>query len=70
MPKVSPLQSNFNGGEFSPLAYGRVDLDRYGTGLATCLNYLPAIQGGLLRRPGTRFVNEVKYPTKNTRSAR
>jgi hypothetical protein len=57
--KVSPLQSNFNGGEFSPLLYGRVDTERYTTGLALCQNYIPTIQGGLTRRPGTYFVAEV-----------
>lgn len=67
MPKASPLQSNFNGGEFSPLLYGRVDADRYGTGLATCLNYIPVIQGGLTKRPGTKFAYEVKDSTKRTR---
>jgi hypothetical protein len=67
MPKVAPLQSNFNGGEFSPLLYGRVDTDRYGTGLATCLNYKPTIQGGLIRRPGSYYVAEVKDSTKATR---
>lgn len=59
MAKVSPLQSNFNGGEFSPLSYGRVDIERYTTGLALCQNYIPTIQGGLTRRPGTYFVAEV-----------
>lgn len=67
MPKVSPLQSNFNSGEFSPLLYGRVDTERYSTALATCLNYLPTIQGGLTRRPGCRFVAEVKDSSKSTR---
>lgn len=67
MPKASPLQSNFSGGEFSPLLSGRVDADRYGTGLATCLNYIPVIQGGLVRRPGTKFAYEVKDSTKSTR---
>lgn len=60
MPKVSPLQSNFNGGEFSPWAYGRVDSERYREGLKTCLNYVPTRQGGITRRPGTMFVAEVK----------
>lgn len=67
MPKVAPLQSNFNGGEFSPLAQGRVDADRYRIGLSTCLNYVPSIQGGLMRRPGTKFVAEVNDSSKSTR---
>lgn len=61
MPKVSPLQSNFGSGEMSPLLYGRVDSDRYKAGLKTCLNYIPMIQGSLVRRPGTEYV----FNTKN-----
>lgn len=67
MPKVSPAQTSFNGGEFSPLLYGRVDNDRYNTGLKRCLNYIPTIQGGLTRRPGTYYVNEVKDSDDSTR---
>lgn len=58
MAKASPIQSNFNGGEFSPLVQGRVDSDRYSTGLDTCKNWIPTIQGGLTRRPGSTFVAE------------
>lgn len=67
MAKVSPLQSNFGGGEFSPLLYGRVDNERYNTALSTCLNYIPMIQGGLTRRPGTMWVAPVKDSSKFTR---
>ena len=70
MPNVAPLQSNFGGGEFSPLLYGRVDAERYKTGLATCLNYVPTLQGALTRRPGTAFVSEVKTSSKATRVVR
>lgn len=61
MPKVAPLQSNFSGGEFSPHLVGRVDSDRYKSSLKTCLNYIPTVQGDLIRRPGTAFV----FPTKD-----
>lgn len=67
MPKVSPLQGNFSGGEFSPLIRGRVDLDKYRTGLDVCKNYVPLLQGPLLRRPGTKFVGEVRDSAKRTR---
>lgn len=67
MPKVSPIQNNFSAGEMSPLFFGRTDADRYKSSLATCKNYLPTIQGGLIRRPGTMFVSEVKDSTKKTR---
>ena len=59
MAKVAPIQGNFNGGEFSELVHGRVDSDRYGTGLAECKNWIPTIQGGLTRRSGTEFICEI-----------
>lgn len=55
MPKVSLLQESFTGGEFSPLAQGQVSGERYRKALGTCLNYVPTLQGPLLRRPGTKF---------------
>lgn len=68
MPKVSPIQGNFTAGELDPLVHGRAgDLDRYKQGLALCENYVPLIQGGITRRPGTFFVEEVKTSAKKTR---
>jgi len=67
MPGASPIQTSFNGGELSPLMYGRVDFDRYRSSLATCLNWIPLVQGPLTRRPGTYFCDEVKDSTKATR---
>ena len=49
MPKASPGLVSFNGGELSPLLDGRVDLDRYGAGLASCENFIPLPQGGIGR---------------------
>ena len=62
MPKVSLLQEGFNGGEFSPMAQGRVSSDRYKTGLNACLNYIPTLQGPLIRRPGTKVAAFVSNP--------
>ena len=70
MPRATWIQNNFNGGEWSPLVYGRSDLAKYKNALATCVNYIPTVQGGLTRRPGTRFVSEVKDSTKKVRLQR
>ena len=70
MAKVSPIQNNFNGGEISPLLYGRPDVDRYKTGLKTCLNFIPLVQGPVERRPGTVFMKEVKTSSAKTRIVR
>lgn len=67
MPKVSPIQNNFNSGEVSGFLDGRVDYKKYQNSLKVCLNQVPMIQGPLTRRPGTRFVNRVKYPSLATR---
>ena len=70
MSYSTPIQSNFNGGEVSPLLYGRPDLDKYGTGLKTCLNFIPLIQGPVERRPGSVHIVEVKDSSKSTRIVR
>lgn len=59
MAKASAIQTSFNSGEFSPLMYGRVDLDRYGNGLKLCRNFIPLQQGPVARRPGTQFIGPV-----------
>lgn len=70
MSKVATLQSNFNGGEVSPLVYGRPDLEKYTTGLKTCLNFIPLLQGPVMRRPGTMHIVEVADSTKAVRVVR
>ncbi len=70
MSKASPIQDNFNGGELSSLLYGRPGLDRYKTGLKTCLNFIPLVQGPVERRPGTVHIIEVKTSAKKTRVVR
>lgn len=67
MPKVSPMQTSFGGGEFSPLLNGQVDLDRYKQALEVCLNYVPSLQGGLVRRSGTMFVAPTKTASSRAR---
>lgn len=60
MPRATWVQNNFNAGEWSPLTYGRNDVSKYNNSLATCLNYVPTTQGGLTRRPGTKYVANTK----------
>lgn len=70
MPTAAFLQNAFTGGEFSPLAVGRTDSDRYKTALSTCLNYIPILLGPIVRRPGTKFVAAVKDSADTTRLVR
>jgi len=67
MPKVSHIQNSFNSGEISPLLYGRTDVGRYANGVALLKNFVPTVQGALIRRSGSRFVAEVKTSSKATR---
>src|SRR5690348_14764877 len=49
---------------------GRVDFDKYKTSLKTSLNGFGLVQGPWTRRPGTKFVREVKTSAKATRLVR
>lgn len=45
----------------------RVDFDRYPNAAKMCRNFLLLPQGGITRRPGTRFIKEVKTSANATR---
>jgi hypothetical protein len=60
MPKVSYAYSTFTAGEVSPKLFGRTDLAKYNSGAAVIENFLVQPHGGVVRRPGTRFISEVK----------
>lgn len=49
-------QTNFSGGEFSPLLYARSDLERYAFGLRRLRNFFVMKGGAAVSRPGSLFV--------------
>jgi len=57
-------QTNFLGGELSPLLWGRTDLPEFARGLRRMNNFFPTRQGMALSRPGTVVVNTAKYPSQ------
>src|SRR5574337_378167 len=57
----------FTTGEISPYMSGKVDFDKYHTACERLENFLIKAQGPLVRRPGTRYVTEVKTSSKKTR---
>lgn len=59
MPSSLP-QVSFTSGELAPSLYGRVDFNRYYTGLRSCRNFIVRPFGGIVNRPGTRFISEVQ----------
>jgi len=60
MAKSSPILNAFNAGELSPEFKGRIDLEKFRKGCERLENFLPRIHGPARKRPGSRFVNEVK----------
>lgn len=66
MARVNSLIQRFNAGELSPRLTGFVGLNKYVAGLRTCENFIPLPLGPVVRRPGTRFVAEVKNSAVRT----
>lgn len=60
-------QTNFGGGELSPLMWGRTDSPLYARGLRRCRNFFVSQEGMAVSRPGSLFVAETKLPLKRTR---
>ena len=50
------IQNNFNGGIISPVMYGRVDQQKYQSGLAGCKNFLVLPHGAVDYRNGFEYV--------------
>ena len=67
MARVHPFQTNFTAGELTPKLAGQVDFKKYSNGVETLENMQVFPQGGATRRPGTRFVAEVKNSANVTR---
>ncbi len=66
MPRASPIHTSFAAGEVSPLIEGRVDLQPFFSSCRRLRNFIASVQGPALKRPGFRFVGEVKDSTKTT----
>ena len=67
MGRINYVQSNFTAGEVSKFIYSRSELDRYANAVKLAKNVLINPQGPLSKRPGLRFVAEVKDSSKKTR---
>jgi hypothetical protein len=64
---VRTLRRSFAGGEITPELYGRLDLTKFQTGLATCRNFIVLPHGPAANRAGFEYTLEVKDSTKRTR---
>lgn len=52
------LLPGFLAGEISPMLIGRTETDQYRYGLATCENWIPSIEGPLVKRTGFAYIRE------------
>lgn len=60
MAKVQLQISNLTGGEVSPRLDGRPDVAKQRNGLKTCENFQVVVHGGVRKRPGTKYVGDLK----------
>ena len=67
MARASFAISNFTAGELSPQLDGRTDLGKYFNGAKTLENFTVYPHGGASRRPGTKFVHEIRDSDNKTR---
>ena len=65
MARFVNIQTNFTTGELDPLVRSRVDLDAYRNALETAQNVICQPQGGVTRRPGTKFITEIGGSPEN-----
>ena len=53
-----PIQTSFNGGKFSSRVMGRSDLAKYSFACEELQNFIPTVQGPVVKRSGTRYVKQ------------
>ena len=67
MARFVSIQTNFSTGELDPLLRARVDLTAYQNALEEATNVVCQPQGGIRRRPGTKYI--ATLPNTSTESA-
>jgi len=67
MARFVSIQTNFSTGELDPLLRARVDLTAYANALEEATNVVCQPQGGIRRRPGTKYI--ASLPNSSTESA-
>lgn len=67
MAEYDHVQTSFIAGEITPRVRGRLDFENFFRGADELLNFIVLPHGSISRRPGTRFVAEVKDSSAFTR---
>jgi hypothetical protein len=65
--KVDVIKTSFSGGEWGSSLFGRTDTAQYANACEIVENFLVRPYGSAISTPGTRYINEVKDSTKETR---
>jgi len=65
MARFVNIQTNFTTGELDPLVRSRIDLDAYNNALEKAQNVICQPQGGVKRRPGSKFITEIGGSPEN-----
>jgi hypothetical protein len=53
-----PIATSFNGGELSPRMGGRIDTAIYAVGVALAENFVPTVEGAIVKRPGFEAITD------------
>ena len=64
MSRVTPLQSNFSGGEISPFMLGRIDHEIWGVSSLECTGWVPRQEGPLEACPGFEYIATAPGPCR------
>jgi len=67
LTRSTKVQTNFTAGELSPRLFGRTDIAKVQSGAKTVENIICQKHGGAMRRPGTKYVSEVRDSSDTTR---
>ncbi len=62
--KLELVNTNFSAGQFSSQMLTREDVASYNSGAETLTNCIPHLQGGISRRPGTKFLADLGQETR------
>jgi len=65
MPRIAPIQTNFTVGELSPRLRARTNWEKYPNAVEELTNYIVQPHGPAVKRPGLRFIQEIKDSTQN-----
>jgi hypothetical protein len=67
MSNMRTLRFSFASGEVTPEMFGRVDAERYSSGVETAKNFITLPHGPASARPGFEFIGGTKIDTKRSR---